>query len=64
MPIFEYHCEECDTTFERLTLRPQSTVQLSCPECGSTKTAKIFSTFSTNAGNCGSVGSPGSARFS
>ena len=59
MPIFEYTCEECDTTFERLTLRPQSVVRTPCPQCGSTQTTKVFSTFSTQA-SAGS-GAPGSA---
>jgi len=60
MPIFEYTCEECETTFERLTLRPQLVVQTPCPQCGSIQTTKVFSTFSTqaSAGSCapGSVG--------
>jgi putative FmdB family regulatory protein len=64
MPIFEYRCEECGTTFERLTLRPQGAVHIACPQCGSTSTAKIFSTFSTTAGNEASTGSLGRANFS
>ena len=64
MPIFEYHCEECGTTFERLTLRPHGAAQIACPQCGSTSTAKIFSTFSTTAGNGTSPGSSGSFNFS
>jgi putative FmdB family regulatory protein len=57
MPIFEYACEECGATFERLTLRPQLVVQTPCPQCGSTQTAKVFSTFSTQ-GSAGG-GAPG-----
>jgi len=59
MPIFEYACAECATTFERLTLQPQSVVQPPCPRCGSTQTTKVFSTFSTqaSAGSC----APGSS---
>ena len=54
MPIFEYTCEACETTFERLTLRPQLVVQTPCPQCGSIQTTKVFSTFSTqaSAGSC------------
>lgn len=64
MPIFEYACEECSTTFERLTLRPQPAVQPPCPQCGSTQTSKVFSTFSTqaSAGN-GAPGSTGNVAF-
>jgi putative FmdB family regulatory protein len=57
MPIFEYACEECGTTFERLTLRPQLGVPTPCPQCGSTQTTKVFSTFSTQGGAGG--GAPG-----
>jgi putative FmdB family regulatory protein len=64
MPIFEYACEECGTTFERLTLRPQSVVQTPCPQCGSTQTAKVFSTFSTQASaGSGAPGSSGNSAF-
>lgn len=59
MPIFEYACEECGTTFERLTLRPQLVVPTPCPQCGSMQTTKVFSTFSTQ-GNAGG-GAPGNA---
>ena len=31
MPIFEYRCEACGTTFERLTLRPQELTQITLP---------------------------------
>jgi putative FmdB family regulatory protein len=62
MPMFEYACNECGETFERLTLRPQSAGQTSCPQCGSTQTTKVFSTFSTQgntgAGASGSMGAP------
>ena len=53
MPIFEYTCEECRKTFERLTLQPQSGVQPPCPQCGSMQTTKVFSTFSTQASAAG-----------
>ncbi len=64
MPIFEYQCEECETTFERLTLRPQSTTQTVCPQCGSPRTTKIFSTFSSATGSGAPSGAPGNSAFS
>ena len=64
MPIFEYACDECGTTFERLTLRPQSVVHTPCPQCGSTQTTKVFSTFSTQASaGSGAPGSSGNVAF-
>jgi putative FmdB family regulatory protein len=59
MPIFEYQCEECDVTFERLILRPQTAAQVACPQCGSTHTAKVLSTFSTSAGSSTPAGNAG-----
>jgi putative FmdB family regulatory protein len=53
MPIFEYQCEACETIFERLILHSQSAQQMLCPQCGSQRTAKIFSTFSTTASSSG-----------
>jgi putative FmdB family regulatory protein len=64
MPIFEYQCEECSATFERLTLRSQAAAQMTCPQCGSTQTAKIFSTFSTTAGSNVSADRGGNPSFS
>jgi putative FmdB family regulatory protein len=45
MPIFEYHCQECQATFERLVLRPQAGTVMACPHCHSAQTTKLFSTF-------------------
>jgi putative FmdB family regulatory protein len=64
MPIFEYMCEECEKTFERLTLQPQSGAQPPCPQCGSVQTTKVFSTFSTQASAAGGApGYTGSSAF-
>lgn len=64
MPIYEYQCAECDAVFERLVLRPQPATQMPCPQCGSPRTAKVFSTFSTTAGCTVPTGNSGAARFS
>lgn len=45
MPIFEYQCQECNATFERLVLRPQIVAVIDCPQCSSSQTTKLFSTF-------------------
>lgn len=41
MPIYEYHCEPCDHTFETL-IRGASDVAR-CPRCGNVHVAKQFS---------------------
>ena len=46
MPIFEYHCGECDPRFERLFLSAASAAgSVACPECGVAGAEKLFSTF-------------------
>lgn len=64
MPIFEYQCEACHTTFERLILSSQSGVAPDCPHCHSAKTAKLFSTFSSHTGGTVATASSGPPAFS
>jgi putative FmdB family regulatory protein len=40
MPIYEYRCQACETTFESL-VRGDSTV--TCPQCGSPALDKLLS---------------------
>jgi len=40
MPIYEYHCRECDTNFEVLVRGDRSVV---CPNCGSASLDKLIS---------------------
>jgi putative FmdB family regulatory protein len=63
MPIFEFQCEDCRTTFERLIMSAQSNATQDCPQCNGSNTSKQFSTFSTNrpppsAGAMGSLAPP------
>jgi len=47
MPIFEYRCSDCMSKFELLTASNNKD-QVSCPECHSSETKKLFSAFSTS----------------
>ena len=50
MPIYEFHCEQCERDSEIL-VRLTDWKNSKCPHCGSSKLRKNFSTFaSTNAG--------------
>ena len=49
MPIFEYKCKDCNTTFELLTKSNNSSEEIICPECNSANSKKLFSAFSTSA---------------
>ena len=40
MPIYEYRCCDCETTFEALV---RSSDTATCPHCGSSSLAKLLS---------------------
>ncbi len=46
MPIFDYKCEKCGATFEKLV--PHADDKVECEKCGSKKVAKQLSTFSAS----------------
>jgi len=48
MPIFEYKCDDCGTTFEKLVRRAGGEEVL-CPSCGETHLTQQFSTFAAHA---------------
>ena len=56
MPIFEYRCDDCGTTFEKLVRRQGDA--LVCPSCGQEHLSRQLSTFSAHAN-----GSPKAAEF-
>ncbi|OIO71765.1 MAG: hypothetical protein CO186_11255 [Zetaproteobacteria bacterium CG_4_9_14_3_um_filter_49_83] len=41
MPIYEFHCRQCERDFETLVMRSQEKV--SCPDCGSDQLQKLIS---------------------
>lgn len=58
MPIFEYRCEHCNYTFDRLVLNQNS--QVNCPLCqGEVK--KLMSTFAVQS-RPGATPAPGPQR--
>jgi putative FmdB family regulatory protein len=57
MPIYEYHCEDCDKDFEALLMRSSETVH--CPSCGGGRLHKLISAHAVGHGMpdtaCGSA---------
>ena len=47
MPIFEYRCEDCGSSFEKLVRRPGDAVE--CPSCGKDHLKQQLSTFAAHA---------------
>ncbi len=54
MPLYEYVCATCEEKFEELRSASQADAPATCPECGSTETARQFSSFATASGSSGS----------
>ena len=55
MPIFEYHCSDCDTRFEELVLS-RKLEDPNCTKCGGTTVEKVHSTFAAQSSNGSSMG--------
>ncbi len=45
MPLYEYNCEECGTTFEQLVAARDRDNGAVCPDCGSKRIRRLISTF-------------------
>ena len=64
MPIYEFKCKECGTTFEYLCFRSTGEDKGPCPSCGSKESEKQLSTFSSVASGSGLGLGSGSASTS
>mgnify|MGYP003571908139 CR=1 FL=1 len=42
MPVYEYECEKCGSSFERIVFQGDKE-EISCPECDATKVKKLLS---------------------
>ena len=68
MPIYEYNCQDCSKTFEKIIWKSEDK-EVSCPYCQGKNTIRVLSAFSKGGGagqdlaaasNCG----PSSGGFS
>jgi len=58
MPLYEYQCRCCGTSFEKLRRMQDADQGLVCPDCRSEEIERMFSAFST-----GGCGTSASSRF-
>ncbi len=54
MPLYEYNCEECGTTFEQLIAARDRDNGAVCPDCGSKHIRRLISTFAMGRSTAGS----------
>jgi putative FmdB family regulatory protein len=68
MPIYEYKCNKCGFTFEKLVFKPEREGGFLCPTCGSKDTCRLMSSFtcgsSSVGGDLGASASPSCASSS
>jgi len=56
MPIYEYTCENCGNTFQRIYMSPEDRPsEMTCPECGSTDVRQVFSPPTVHSGKAADV---------
>jgi putative FmdB family regulatory protein len=53
MPIYEYRCQECGATFDKLVRSMNGEHEVECPKCGSKRCQKAFSLFGTTSSGAG-----------
>lgn len=58
MPLYEYQCRSCGSTFEVLRRMKEADNDLECPNCHSNRVERLFSTFASGGG-CATSGSHG-----
>ncbi|MGF1451549.1 MAG: zinc ribbon domain-containing protein [Opitutales bacterium] len=55
MPLYEYACNECGSSFEALVRGSETPA---CPSCGTAELTKKFSTFASSGGDAAGEGAP------
>jgi putative FmdB family regulatory protein len=63
MPIYEYRCERCNATFEKLVFRGEEN-RVKCPECGSQSVKKLMSAASFMGPSIGTCAADAPKGFS
>lgn len=51
MPMYEFHCEACEKSFDHMTTMSQRDAKVVCPHCGSKKTGRKLSAVGVGAGS-------------
>lgn len=63
MPIYEYRCERCNTTFEKLVFKGDET-RVKCPDCGNKEVKKLMSAASFMGQSIGTCAADAPKEFS
>ena len=56
MPIYEYECDNCGATFQRIYMSPEDRpTEIACPECDSSDVHQVFSPPTVHSGEATDV---------
>lgn len=61
MPIYEYHCQSCGLSCEKIRKQPQA--QMICPRCGGTALRQVSHTAAAGSRHGGCVQAPTGRPF-
>ena len=53
MPLYDYHCQQCESGFTELRRSSEMDSPISCPECGSMESRRSLSCFSVGGSTSG-----------
>ena len=62
MPLYDYHCQQCDSSFTELRRTTELDSPINCPECGSMENIRSLSCFAVGARNSGLAADCGSSK--
>ena len=65
MPIYSYHCEQCQTEFTELRRCSEMDAPIDCPECGNRESQRKLSGFAVGSGasSTTTLGKPSNSPF-
>lgn len=56
MPIYEYECDDCGSTFQQIYMSPEDRPsEIACPECDSSDVHQLFSPPTVHSGEATDV---------
>jgi putative FmdB family regulatory protein len=61
MPIYEYHCNDCNTDFEQFVRSMLAQETITCPDCGGQHVKKAISLFGGLGGSSAKSGGASAA---
>ena len=62
MPLYDYHCQQCESGFTELRRASEMDSPINCPECGSRETSRSLSCFSVGGTTSGMVKACGPSK--